>query len=79
MSTMTRLMEISSRLEHLEHAAQWIATETVHIDNGISQTGTLLCVLADDVRERICSLVRELEDQTAKLKVAQQLSKIEFH
>jgi hypothetical protein len=61
MDTLNRLLEISSRIEHLENAAQWIAKETVHSDNGLSQTGTLICVLADDLREKICSLVKELE------------------
>ncbi len=62
MHTLNRLLEITSRIEHLETAAEWIAKETVHTDNGVSQTGTLICVLADDLRERICALVRELED-----------------
>lgn len=62
METLARLLEIASRIEHLESAAEWIAKETVHTDNGVSQTGTLICVLADDLRERICSLVKELEE-----------------
>jgi hypothetical protein len=61
MDTLDRLMEISSRIEHLENAAEWIARETVHTDNGLSQTGTLISVLAEDVRERVYSLIRELE------------------
>ena len=60
-STIDRLMEITSRLDHLEGAAEWVARETVHSDNSISQTGTLICVLADDIRERIYNLVCELE------------------
>ncbi len=63
MDTLERLMQISSRIEQLESAAEWIARETVHSDNSMSQTGTLICVLADDVRERIYSLVKELEDR----------------
>ena len=54
-------MEISSRIEHLENAAEWIARETVHTDNSISQTGTLICVLAEDLREKICSLIKDIE------------------
>jgi len=61
MKTLDKLMDISSRLEHLESAAEWIARETVHTDNGISQTGTLICVLADELREKVYNLVRELE------------------
>ncbi len=61
METVDRLMEISSRIEHLENIAEWIARETVHSDNSISQTGTLICVLAEDLREKICSLVKDIE------------------
>ena len=62
MDTLQRLMDIASRIEHLESAAEWIARETVHSDSGVSQTGTLITVLADNVRERIYALVKELED-----------------
>jgi hypothetical protein len=61
MDTLDKLLQISSRLEHLESAAEWIAKEAVHDDNGISQTGTLICVLADEIREMIFSLTHELE------------------
>ncbi len=62
MDTLSKLMDISSRLDHLENAAEWIARESVHTDNGISQTGTLICVLADEVREAIFQLTKELEE-----------------
>jgi len=61
MNTMNKLVEISSRIDHLENAAEWIARETVHTDNGVSQTGTLIMTLADDIRERLCELVKEME------------------
>ncbi|MCO6430537.1 MAG: hypothetical protein J5J00_06720 [Deltaproteobacteria bacterium] len=61
MDTINKLLEISNRLEHLEKSAEWIAKETVHSDNGISQTGTLICVLTDQVREQVYSLVKALE------------------
>lgn len=61
MKTVNKLMEISSRLEHLEAAAEWITKETVHSDNTLCQTGTLIMTLADDIRERMLELVRELE------------------
>ena len=61
MDTLTELLQISSRIEHLESAAEWIARETVHTDNAISQTGTLISVLADELRERVYNLVHELE------------------
>lgn len=68
MDTVNKLLDISSRLEHLESAAEWITKETVHSDNTISQTGTLICVLADDLRERVCALVKEIETKTAREK-----------
>lgn len=62
MDTIGKLLDISSRLDHLESAAEWIARETVHGDNVISQTSTLICVITDDLRERLCELVKELEN-----------------
>ena len=56
-----KLMDINSRLDHLESSAEWIAKETVHSDSAVSHTGTLIMVLVDDLRERLCSLVKELE------------------
>jgi hypothetical protein len=61
MDTLAKLMEISSRLEHLEGVAQWITKETVHTDNVISQSGTLILTIADDLREKVYQIVRELE------------------
>ena len=61
MDTVNKLLEISSRLEHLEGAAEWITKESVHSDNVISQTGTLILTIADDLREKIYTIVRELE------------------
>jgi hypothetical protein len=61
MQTIDKLLDITSRLEHIENSAEWIARETVHADNSVSQTGTLIGVLADDIREKIYSLVKELE------------------
>lgn len=63
MDTLTKLLEISSRLDHIEHAGEWIARETVHTDNTICQTATLVSVIADDLRERIYELTKALEEQ----------------
>lgn len=62
MHTIDKLIDITSRLEHIETSAEWIARETVQTDNSVSQTGTLICVLADDLRERVYALVKELEE-----------------
>jgi hypothetical protein len=74
MNNIEKLLQISSRIDHLEQAAEWIARETVHSDNAISQTGTLICVLADEVRERICTLVHELESDLREILGAEKLN-----
>ena len=61
MSTLDRILDISSRLDQLENSAEWIARQTVHHDGGVSQTGTLIFVLAQELRDKICSLVRDME------------------
>lgn len=61
MNTLAQVLEIASRLDHLGTCAEWIARETVHTDNGVSQTGTLISVLTEDIREKINALVTELE------------------
>ncbi len=63
-NSMERLLEITSRLDHLEASAEWIARETIHKDCTVSQTGTLIMVLVDDLRERVCALVKEIEELT---------------
>ena len=67
MSTLDKLMNISSRLDHLENLAEWVARESVQTDSGISQSGTLICVLCDEVRESIFELAKQLEEQHAPL------------
>lgn len=62
MHTLAKVLDISSRLDHLSNCADWIARETVHTDNTLSQTGTLMTVLVEDLRERINELVTELEE-----------------
>ena len=61
MDTINKLLAITSKIDHLENAAEWVAKETIHTDNSVSQTGTLICVLADELRERVYDLVHELE------------------
>ena len=61
MKTIDKIIEITNRLDHLEQSAEWIARETVHSDNAVSQTGSLMCVLAEDIRDKLCALVKLLE------------------
>jgi hypothetical protein len=65
MDTIEKLQEISLRLDHLEASGEWLARSLVHQDNAASQTGTLVSVLADDIRGRLLDLVTELEKQIA--------------
>ena len=65
--TLNKLEEISSRLELLENQAEWIAKESVHTDNVISQSGTLIYVLADEVRSKVFELVHELEERLSEV------------
>lgn len=67
MDTVDKIISINSRLEHLESAAEWISRETVHSDNTVSQTSTLIQVLVEDVREKIFSIIREFEVQVDTL------------
>ncbi len=61
-NSVDKLVDISNRLEQIENSAEWISREMVHSDAAISQTGSLICVLADDIREKVCALVKELEE-----------------
>lgn len=61
METVERLCDIASRIEHLENCAEWISRETANSDAGICQTASLISALADEIREKICSMVKELE------------------
>jgi hypothetical protein len=63
MDTVGKLQEISLRLDHMQSSGEWLARSLVHQDSAASQTGTLICVLADDIRQRLLELVTELEKQ----------------
>lgn len=63
MESLSKLQEITLRLDHLESAGDWLARALVHTDAGASHTGTLVTVLADELRSRILELVTELEKE----------------
>ena len=71
MDSVNKLLAITSRIDHLENSAEWITKESVHTDNTISQTGTLITVLADEIRQKVIALVQELEMQAKKAKEAE--------
>ncbi|MCS6893386.1 MAG: hypothetical protein NZO16_02280 [Deltaproteobacteria bacterium] len=62
-SSIKELLEIESRLEHLENLALWMARETSATDQTLSQTSTLISVVVEDLRERILDLVKSLEEK----------------
>lgn len=71
MDTLQKLHELTERLEHLDHAGQWIAETLNGKDEVVSQTGKLITSLSEDIRYRIIELITELEKQaliTASLK-----------
>ena len=59
--TLNKIEDIRSRLDHLEEAGTWLARALVHADATASHTGTLVTVLAEDIREKFTALVAELE------------------
>lgn len=61
MDSIQKLQELSQRIDHLENAGEWLARTLVNVDSAASQTGTLVTVLAEDIRERVLELVTELE------------------
>ena len=61
-NSVDKLVDISNRLEQIENSSEWISREMVHSYTAISQTGFLICVLADDIRKKVCALVKELEE-----------------
>lgn len=63
MESLEKLQEISMRIDHLESAGDWLARSMANIDGAASHTGTLVTVLAEDIRARIMDLVTELEKQ----------------
>ncbi len=63
MDRVTKIHEISLRIDHLQQAGDWIARTLVNTDGACSQTGSLISVLAEDVRQRLLELVTELETE----------------
>lgn len=66
-SSLKEVLEIESRIEHLETLALWIAKETANVDQTISQTSTLISVVCEDIRERVIELVRNLEERIQEI------------
>ncbi|HMO02913.1 MAG TPA: hypothetical protein PKD37_07700 [Oligoflexia bacterium] len=59
-TSINSLNEIIARLEYLGGSAEWIAKESVHLDGAISQTATLICAVADQIKQKVSQLVSDL-------------------
>lgn len=71
MRTVDKIQDICSRLDHLEEAGTWLARSLVHKDSTASHTGTLVTVIAEDIREKLLSLVADLEKEVNDLEFFQ--------
>ncbi len=54
----TKIHEIDLRLDHLEAMGEWLSRVLVHSDNSASHTGTLVSVIAGDIRKLLAELYR---------------------
>jgi hypothetical protein len=69
MGTLQEVIVLSSRIDHLEQIAEWIARETANQDASVCQSATLITVLIDDIRTRLIELVRSLEESVSEQKI----------
>ena len=67
MDTVSKIQEITMRLDQLENTGEWLARALVHKDSSGSQAGSMIIALAEDVREMILDLVTDLEHQATIL------------
>ena len=54
----TKIHEIDLRLDHLEAMGEWLSRVLVHSDNSASHTGTLISVIAGDIRQLLSELCK---------------------
>lgn len=54
----TKIHEIDLRLDHLEAMGEWLSRVLVHSDNSASHTGTLVSVIAGDIRKLLAELCK---------------------
>ncbi len=67
MDTISKLQEISLRLDQIDQTSDWLAQCLEELDPAMSQAGTMVAALSDDVRMRVLELVSELENQVAMI------------
>lgn len=63
MDTVSKLQELSLRLDKLEATGEWLEQTLAETDAAAAKSGALISALADDVRQRLLDLVTELETQ----------------
>lgn len=67
-TNVNKLHELSLRIDQIQSAGEWLARALVHTDASASQTGSLISVLADDVRSKLIELVSQLETEAIMLR-----------
>jgi hypothetical protein len=65
MNTLTKLEELSLRLDHLDNTGEWLSEALAGKDDVVAQSGKLVCSIVEDVRYRLLELVTELEKEIA--------------
>ena len=63
MDTVSRLQEISLRLDHLDSMGELLNNSLAGTDPSLAQTAALISTLAEDIRLRLLETVKELESQ----------------
>lgn len=63
MDTLKQIEDITSRIDQIVSAGDWIQQNNSETDEVSAQTGCLVSVLADDIRKRVFDLITELERQ----------------
>ena len=53
MDTLSKIQDISLRIDQLETTGEWLARALVHVDSSGSQAGSMIMALAEDIRERV--------------------------
>ena len=67
MDTISKLQEISLRLDQIDQTAEWLSQSLEERDPAMAQAGTLMSALSDDIRLRVLELVSELETRVAMI------------
>ena len=65
MDTVSKLQDISLRLDQLDQSGEWLSECLAEIDPAAAQAGAMISALSDDLRSRVLDLVADLETRAA--------------